>query len=148
MRTRINVTDLRRSLFDVLKDVAREGKPVEISLHGRVIAELRPAPVPPATEKINRKRIARLCRRYKIKQLALFGSILRDDFGPESDVDVLYEAEPGTIIGLREHAALHEGLQNIFGRPVDLVRREVVERSDNPVRRRAILEDAQVVYGH
>ena len=68
---------------------------------------------------IPKERIAEFCRRYRIRRLALFGSILRDDFRPESDVDVLVEFEPGTKVGLRFFAIERE-LSDLLGRKVDL----------------------------
>lgn len=63
--------------------------------------------------------LAKLCRRHGIRRLALFGSILRDDFGPESDVDVLVEFEPGSRVGLRLFTIERE-LSELIGRKVDL----------------------------
>lgn len=60
------------------------------------------------------------CRRHRVRRLALFGSVLRGDFRPESDVDVLVEFEPGVRIGLFGFQALENELSNIFGRKVDL----------------------------
>ena len=68
---------------------------------------------------IPKNRIAEFCRHHGIRRLALFGSILRDDFRPESDVDVLVEFEPGTKVGLRFFAIERE-LSDILGRKVDL----------------------------
>ena len=68
---------------------------------------------------IPKDRIAELCRHHGIRRLALFGSILRDDFRPESDVDVLVEFEPGAKVGLRFFAIERE-LSDILGRKVDL----------------------------
>jgi predicted nucleotidyltransferase len=68
---------------------------------------------------IPEKKIAEFCRRHNIRRLALFGSVLGDDFTPDSDVDVLVEFEPGTRIGLR-FFALQEELSQILGRKVDL----------------------------
>lgn len=65
-------------------------------------------------------RIAEFCRRNGIAKLALFGSILRDDFGPESDIDVLVEFEPGERVGLIRMAALERELSQMLGRKVDL----------------------------
>ncbi len=64
-------------------------------------------------------RIAEFCRRNHIRHLALFGSALRDDFGPDSDVDVLVEFEPGHTPGL-EFFSMQDELSGILGRPVDL----------------------------
>jgi len=68
---------------------------------------------------IPREAIARLCRRFRIRRLALFGSILRDDFSPESDIDVLVEFEAGETPGFG-FIAIQDELSEIFGRPVDL----------------------------
>jgi predicted nucleotidyltransferase len=68
---------------------------------------------------IPREKIAEFCRRHHIRRLALFGSILRNDFRPESDVDVLVEFEAGTKVGLRFFAIERE-LSELFGRSVDL----------------------------
>jgi len=68
---------------------------------------------------IPQEEIARFCRRNKIRRLALFGSVLRDDFTPESDIDVLVEFEPGERVGLR-FFALEQELSELLGRKVDL----------------------------
>ena len=70
--------------------------------------------------KVNTAEIAEFCRRNGIRRLAFFGSVLRDDFGPESDVDVLVEFESGVRIGLLGMAALENQLTGIVGRRVDL----------------------------
>ena len=69
---------------------------------------------------IQKNRIAEFCKRNRIRRLSLFGSVLREDFGPESDVDILVEFEPGTRIGLIRLAGLEIELGNIVGRKVDL----------------------------
>ncbi len=68
---------------------------------------------------IPKDRIAAFCRENRIRRLALFGSVLREDFGPTSDVDVLVEFEPGTRLGLR-FFRLERELSGIIGRKVDL----------------------------
>lgn len=68
---------------------------------------------------IDRERIAEFCRRHHIRRLALFGSALREDFGPDSDVDVLVEFEPGHVPGLA-FFTMQEELSRLVGRPVDL----------------------------
>lgn len=68
---------------------------------------------------IPRDRIAAFCRRHHIRRLSLFGSVLRSDFRPDSDVDVLVEFEPGHVPGLA-FFAMEEELSDIFGRKVDL----------------------------
>jgi predicted nucleotidyltransferase len=69
---------------------------------------------------VDRQRIAEFCRKYHIRRLALFGSVLGDDFRPDSDVDVLVAFEPGQVIGLRI-IDIEDELARLFGRRVDLV---------------------------
>jgi hypothetical protein len=76
----------------------------------------------------------------------LFGSVLRDDFRPDSDIDVLVSFSPEAEWGLFEHAAMQEELAAMFNRKVDLITRRAVEHSRNPLRRRIILESAQSYY--
>ena len=68
----------------------------------------------------SRQAIAGFCRRCRIQRLALFGSVLRDDFGPGSDVDVLVEFEPGAVVGLIRLAGMERELSEILGRKVDM----------------------------
>jgi predicted nucleotidyltransferase len=68
---------------------------------------------------INRSAIADFCQRHHVRRLAFFGSVLRDDFGPQSDVDVLVEFEPGHVPGFA-FFDLQEELSGILGRSVDL----------------------------
>lgn len=68
---------------------------------------------------IPQKPLQSLCQRYYVQRLALFGSVLREDFGPESDVDVLVEFEPGHTPGLG-FVRLQRNLSDLLGRPVDL----------------------------
>ena len=70
--------------------------------------------------RIPKDRIADFCKRHRIRRLSFFGSILREDFGPDSDVDVLVEFEPGTRMGLIQLAGLEIELGRIIGRRVDL----------------------------
>ena len=87
------------------------------------------------------------CQRWQIVELALFGSALRDDFGPDSDVDVLVKFADGSRHSLFELDDMESELQAIFGREVDLVTRRGLERSPNYLRRNAILESAEIIYG-
>ena len=96
-----------------------------------------------AKVKFDRQKVAELCRRYGVAELALFGSVLRDDFRAESDVDVLVSFDPEVHPSLLELVELREDLKDLFGREVDLVERAGLR---NPFRRRAILSTAEVVY--
>ena len=92
-------------------------------------------------------RLDDFCRKWHVAQFALFGSVLRDDFRPDSDIDVLVSFRPGARPGWLDRVAMAEELRQLFGRPVDLVDRQAVEESPNYIRRRSILESAQVIYG-
>jgi predicted nucleotidyltransferase len=95
---------------------------------------------------IPKEQVADFCRRWKIIELALFGSVLRDDFRPDSDVDVLVTFAPDAQWSLFDHVDMEDELRQILRRPVDLVNRRGIERSRNPSRRKAILESARVVH--
>ena len=95
---------------------------------------------------IPREELAEFCRRWQIVELALFGSVLRDDFGPDSDVDVLVRFAPEARHTLLDMVRMQEELQRLLGREVDLVEREAVEQSRNYIRRRAILQSAEVIH--
>ena len=69
---------------------------------------------------IDEQRLARFCRRNQIRRLSFFGSVLRADFAPESDVDVLIEFAPEANIGLLEFVDLQHELSGVLGRTVDL----------------------------
>ena len=99
-----------------------------------------------ATPDVKRDRIEAFCKKWQILELALFGSALRDDFRPDSDLDFLVSFSPNVSWGLLDHVAMERELAEIVGRPVDLVSRKAVERSHNWIRRKAILESAQVLY--
>lgn len=96
---------------------------------------------------IPREKLAAFCEEHGIKQLAVFGSALLDDFGPESDIDLLVEFEPDRVPGLLGLAGMEIQLSELFGRDVDLLTREEVESSRNYIRRKSILQSTEVVYG-
>jgi len=95
---------------------------------------------------ISKDKIAMFCRRNHIHSFALFGSVLRSDFGPDSDVDVLVEFEAGQEPRLMALVAMESELSDILGRKVDLVERQSVEKSENYIRRRHILQFVEEVY--
>lgn len=90
--------------------------------------------------------IADFCRRWQITELALFGSVLRGDFRPESDVDVLVTFAPDAPWTLLDHVQMKDELAELMDRRVDLISRRAVERSQNWIRRREILGTAQTFY--
>lgn len=95
---------------------------------------------------LDREKVAEFCRRWQITELSLFGSVLRDDFGAESDVDMLVTFAPDAQWSLFDHMAMEEELSVIIGRKVDLVSRRAIEQSTNWIRRKAILGTAAPYY--
>lgn len=92
------------------------------------------------------KEIESFCHRWRVTELALFGSVTRDDFDENSDVDVLVTFEPENRYTLFDLVHMQEELRGIFGMEVDLVEKAAIERSRNPLRRKAILDSAEIVY--
>jgi predicted nucleotidyltransferase len=95
---------------------------------------------------VPKEEVAAFCRRWRITELALFGSVLRDDFRPDSDVDVLVRFDPQANHTLFDMVRIQEELQRILRREVDLVERTAIERSRNYIRREAILQSAEVIH--
>ena len=91
-------------------------------------------------------RLSEYCRTNGIARLAIFGSALRADFGPESDIDLLVDFEPGRTLSLFDMVSMEQEFSEIFGRKVDLVERPAVEQSRNYIRRAAILESMETIY--
>ncbi len=87
--------------------------------------------------------LAAFCRKWRIRELSLFGSALRDDFGPDSDLDFLVSFEPETRLDLFDLIEMRDELARTFGRPVDLVEKEALR---NPWRRYEILRTREVIY--
>ncbi len=92
------------------------------------------------------KALGAFCRKWKIRQFALFGSVLRDDFHPDSDIDVLVSFQREAEWDLFDVVDMRNELEAMFGRKVDLLDREAVEQGRNPFRRRGILSNTRVVY--
>jgi len=92
------------------------------------------------------REISDFCRRWRISEFALFGSILRDDFDEQSDLDILVAFAPDADWSLLDHVQMEQELEALLGRKVDLLSRRSVERSHNWLRRKEILDTAEVVY--
>jgi len=86
--------------------------------------------------------LADLCRRYQVNELALFGSVLRDDFRPDSDIDVLVTFEPTAKIGFIAFNRMQRELSDLLGRPVDLVPKNGLK----PLIKQDVLAEAEVIY--
>lgn len=95
---------------------------------------------------LDNQAISDFCHRWAVTELALFGSVLREDFRPDSDVDVLVTFAPDAHRSLFDLARMQEELGGLLGHEVDLLTRRGVEASQNWLRRQAILSSAQVVY--
>ncbi len=85
---------------------------------------------------------AEICHRYYVRRLSLFGSVLREDFGPGSDVDILVDFEPDAPVGFITLSRMARELSELLGRPVDLVPRSGLK----PLIREALLDEEQVIY--
>ena len=90
--------------------------------------------------------INNFCQHWKVIELALFGSILRDDFHADSDVDILITFSSDATWNLLDLVKMQQELENIFERDVDLIERKTIEQSHNWIRRQEILSTAQTIY--
>ncbi len=95
---------------------------------------------------IEEDKIEDFCRRWNICELSLFGSVLRNDFSSDSDIDVLVSFFSEADWGLLEHAQMQDELKELFGRNVDLVSHRGLVQSENWIRKREILETAEILY--
>jgi hypothetical protein len=95
---------------------------------------------------LDHEKIGEFCRKWKITEFALFGSVLRDDFRPDSDVDVLVTFAEDAHWGLFDMVRMERELAAIIGRQVDLVDRKEVEASPNYIRRRHILKSMEPIH--
>jgi predicted nucleotidyltransferase len=95
---------------------------------------------------IPNEKIKEFCRRWKISALALFGSVLREDFSPESDIDLLVRFFPESAYGLFDLVRMQDELKEIFGREVDLVEWTAIAQSRNYIRRKEILGTLEEIY--
>jgi uncharacterized protein len=140
------ITDLRKSLSQVVKEVARTRRPVVIRRRNQTLAAIVPPPLEGDDGKpdIPLEALDELAARHKLEGVYLFGSILTDRFRAGSDVDVMIDT------GLRmpsyfETCRMADELEALFGRPVDLVIKATIERDKNPHRRAAVLDGARLL---
>lgn len=99
--------------------------------------------MPNSNVPIPAERIADFCRRWKICEFSLFGSVLRDDFDAESDVDVLVAYEPGVVWDFDDYDTMRSELEGLFGRSVDIVPERAVR---NPFLRESIFENRRIIH--
>ncbi|MCC6123621.1 MAG: nucleotidyltransferase domain-containing protein [Pirellulales bacterium] len=101
--------------------------------------------MPPAIL-VSEKQLADYCTKWKIRELSVFGSVLRDDFTSASDVDILVTFDKNAGWGLGEHGMMQEELSALLGRNVDLVSLNGLEKSRNWIRKQEILEHRERIY--
>ena len=90
--------------------------------------------------------IAEFCQRWQISEFSLFGSVLREDFRPDSDIDILVTFAPDAKRGLTETLQMQDELKILFDREVDLIIKSAIDRSENWLRRKNILDSARTIY--
>ena len=95
---------------------------------------------------IPKREIAAFCKRWKVVELSLFGSAVRSDFSPDSDIDTLISFSSQSEWSLFDHIQMKQELKELFGCDVDLITQRALEQSHNELLRAEILESAQVVY--
>ena len=95
---------------------------------------------------IPKKEITAFCQRWRVTELSLFGSAVRDDFSPDSDIDALVSFSSQSEWSLFDHIQMKQELKELFGRDVDLITQRALEQSHNELLRAEILKSAQVVY--
>jgi len=93
-------------------------------------------------KKVDSASLAEVCRRYGVKELSLFGSAVRGEMRPESDLDIIVEFEPGVRVGLIKFESLIEELEALAGRRIDLV----TKRGLKPWVRPEVFKDARIIY--
>jgi len=96
-----------------------------------------------ANVQLDRNMLAEFCRKWRIRELSIFGSALREDFNANSDLDFLVSLEPGASLDIDRLLDMKEELEARCGRPVDLVEKEAMR---NPWRKHEILKTRQVIY--
>jgi predicted nucleotidyltransferase len=92
------------------------------------------------------EKIAEFCDRWQVVEFSLFGSVLRDDFRPDSDIDVMVQFHPNAHPTFTTLDQMEENLRQIFSRDIDLITRQGVETTRNYLRRQEILSSAHTIY--
>ncbi len=94
-----------------------------------------------------KKKIEEFCKAWNVRELQVFGSVIRSDFCPDHDIDIIVDFTPGSVHTLIHLAKMEEDLEYIFHRRIDLTTRQAVEQSRNYIRKRNILSTMEKVYG-
>jgi len=109
------------------------------------VAGFQPFSVPTAIA-LPEAAIAQFCQRWKVEEFYLFGSVLRHDFRPDSDIDVMVQFASDVPWGLLELVRMKRELEEMFGRKVDILTKKSIEQSKNWIRRQEILGTARLFY--
>ncbi|WP_099532010.1 nucleotidyltransferase family protein [Limnothrix sp. PR1529] len=100
----------------------------------------------PLKIQIPQQALIAFCQKWQIQEFSFLGSVLRDDFRPDSDIDVMVSFEDSSTWGILELVQMKRELQMLLGRKVDLLTKKSIEQSHSWIRRKEILETAQVAY--
>ena len=92
------------------------------------------------------EKVTEFCHKWQVTEFTLFGSVLRDDFRPDSDIDIMVEFDPAACPTFSTLDRMEAELKIIFNRDIDLITRQGIASSRNYLRRREILSSAQVIY--
>lgn len=130
------------SLVYLPERIMQKNKPLEFKAVSQAVATCIPETV---VMRVRTQDIAEFCQRWKIQKFYLFGSVLRDDFRPDSDVDVMVTFAPDAQWGF-EFVDMKQELEKLFDRKVDLLTRNSIEQSENWIRREEILGTAKLIY--
>jgi uncharacterized protein len=145
----VQSTSLRKTLFKELREVSSGREPVQILRHGKPIAVLVPALVGNLGNRkplLDLDAISAFSKRHGVRAFYLFGSVLREDFDSDSDVDVMVDMKDKSL-GLAKWCSMMDELEVMFGRKIDLVRKDNIEALDPRYHRRSeILGTAKAVY--
>jgi len=95
---------------------------------------------------ISEDQLSSICNKYLIKELSIFGSALRKDFDEDSDIDLLIEFKPEAAVSLFDLIDVKEDFEKLFGREIDIVSKNAIKRSNNYIRKKAILENYNTIY--
>lgn len=114
---------------------------LEPKIEARLIADAAPQ-----NTAVLEAAIVDFCQRWQIQEFYLFGSVLRDDFHINSDIDVMVKFAPDSRCGLFELVQMKRELEVVFGRDVDLLTKKSIEQSENWIRRKEILGTARLIY--
>ncbi|QHU99070.1 nucleotidyltransferase family protein [Synechocystis sp. CACIAM 05] len=90
--------------------------------------------------------LCQFCQQHKITELSVFGSILREDFNVNSDIDLLVKFDPNAHISLMDMIKIEDEFKRLLRRNIDLVSKKAIENSKNWIRRQNILDNAEIIY--